>query len=160
MKPNPNAAVKSANRAIDILEYVADAPEPPSFSAMLAQLGIPRSSLFHLLNNLLARGYMVVPTDRMSRAGEPVNGVFAVARALHRVLAFRPPARAVAVIDAAAPLPAWPEILKPQVALLPELLRALGMHVVTVEGELDVVASYTRAAVEVLKALIAAWMLV
>ena len=58
MKPNPNAAVKSANRAIDILEYVADAPEPPSFSAMLAQLGIPRSSLFHLLNNLLARGYL------------------------------------------------------------------------------------------------------
>jgi IclR family transcriptional regulator, acetate operon repressor len=58
MKPNPNAAVKSADRAIDILEYVADAPEPPSFSGMLTQLGIPRSSLFHLLNNLLARGYL------------------------------------------------------------------------------------------------------
>jgi DNA-binding IclR family transcriptional regulator len=58
MKLNPNAAVKSADRAIDILEYVADAPEPPSFSGMLAQLGIPRSSLFHLLNNLLARGYL------------------------------------------------------------------------------------------------------
>ena len=48
MKPNPNAAVKSADRAIDILEYVADAPAPPSFSGMLTQLGIPRSSLFHL----------------------------------------------------------------------------------------------------------------
>jgi DNA-binding IclR family transcriptional regulator len=58
MKPNTETAVKSANRALDILEYVAEAPEPPAFSQLLADLGIPRSSLFHLLNNLLARGYL------------------------------------------------------------------------------------------------------
>ena len=58
MKPKSDAAVKSANRALDILEYVADAAEPPTFSRLLADLNVPRSSLFHLLNNLLARGYL------------------------------------------------------------------------------------------------------
>jgi IclR family transcriptional regulator, acetate operon repressor len=58
MKPDLNSSVKSADRAFDILEYVADAAEAPSFSQMLAELGIPRSSLFHLLNNLLARRYL------------------------------------------------------------------------------------------------------
>ncbi|HEY4176263.1 MAG TPA: DNA polymerase [Kofleriaceae bacterium] len=109
---------------------------------------MPDRTLIASATNIMASGFLVVPTDRVSRAAEPVNGVFAVARALHRVLAFRRPARAVAVIDAAAPLAAWPELLKPQVAMLPELLRALGMRVVTVDGELDVVASYARAAVE------------
>jgi IclR family transcriptional regulator, acetate operon repressor len=58
MKPDANPTVKSADRALDILEYVADAPEAPSFSMLMAALGIPRSSLFHLLNNLQARGYL------------------------------------------------------------------------------------------------------
>ncbi|MFN3348087.1 IclR family transcriptional regulator [Pseudorhodoplanes sp.] len=58
MKPKSIAAVKSANRALDILEYVADATEPPTFSQLLTTLGFPRSSLFHLLTNLLARGYL------------------------------------------------------------------------------------------------------
>ncbi|MBN8939784.1 MAG: IclR family transcriptional regulator [Rhizobiales bacterium] len=63
MKPEDNATVKSVDRALDILDYVADAPEPPSFSKLLANLAIPRSSLFHLLNNLQARGYLVQDPD-------------------------------------------------------------------------------------------------
>jgi DNA-binding IclR family transcriptional regulator len=59
MKSPDIRSVKSADRALDILEQVAEAPEPLSFSQLLAGLGIPRSSLFHLLNNLLARGYLV-----------------------------------------------------------------------------------------------------
>jgi DNA-binding IclR family transcriptional regulator len=59
MKSPDARSVKSADRALDILERVAEAPEPLSFSQLLASLGIPRSSLFHLLNNLLARGYLV-----------------------------------------------------------------------------------------------------
>jgi IclR family acetate operon transcriptional repressor len=58
MKPKSDAGVKSASRTLDILEYVADAAEPPTFSRLLIDLGVPRSSLFHLLNNLLARGYL------------------------------------------------------------------------------------------------------
>jgi len=96
--------------------------------------------------NTLARGFMLVPTDRVSRAGDPVNGLFAVARAIQRVLTFKRPARAVAVIEAAPTL--TPPILAAQVAPLPELLEAMGMHVVRAEGELSVVASYVHAALE------------
>ncbi len=96
--------------------------------------------------NLLARGFLVVPTDRKAKTGEPVNGVFAVARGIHRGIAFKVPARAVAVIDAGAPAKHWPPLLASQVALLPELLSTLGIEVVTAEDEVHVVASYTRAA--------------
>jgi IclR family transcriptional regulator, acetate operon repressor len=74
MKPEAISPVKSADRTFDILEYVADAAEPPSFSLLLADLGIPRSSLFHLLRNLLVRGYLEqdVDTERY-RLGERVR---------------------------------------------------------------------------------------
>jgi IclR family transcriptional regulator, acetate operon repressor len=58
MKPSATSAVKSLNRGLDILEYVAGCPEPPSFSQLLGSLGIPRSSLFHLLTNLLMRKFL------------------------------------------------------------------------------------------------------
>ncbi len=98
--------------------------------------------------NLLWRGFQLVPTDRKSRAGEPVNGLFAVARALTRVLAFKLPARAVAVIDSRASEHPWPELVKKQLAPLPGLLRAFGLHVVETTDEFDVVASYAHAALD------------
>lgn len=98
--------------------------------------------------NLLARGFLVVPTDRKSRAGEPVNGLFAVARAIQRVMAFKRPARAVAVIDANAAAAGWPPILAAQLPALPGLLRALGLHVVEAPEEVHVVASYAQAALD------------
>lgn len=58
MKPTRTSPVKSLDRGLDILEYVAGAPEPPSFSQMLNSLKIPRSSLFHLLTNLLSRNFL------------------------------------------------------------------------------------------------------
>ncbi|MFO0593813.1 MAG: DNA polymerase [Myxococcaceae bacterium] len=98
--------------------------------------------------NLLARGFQVVPTDRKSKSGQVVNGLFAVARALHRVLAMKAPARAIAVIDSKASTRGWPELLFKQVALLPELCRALGFHVVETDEELNVCASYAKAALD------------
>lgn len=93
--------------------------------------------------NLLARGFLVVPTDRKSPGGEPVNGLFAVARAVLNVLSWKSPAHAVAIIDRDSRT--WPELLVPQLAQLPALLRALGLTVV--EGdEPHLVASYTQAA--------------
>lgn len=97
--------------------------------------------------NLLARGFLVVPTDRTSRAGEPVNGLFAVARAIERVIAFKTPARAVAVIETEIPA-AWPALLRQQLPALPGLLRALGLHVVEARDEVHVVASYAQAALD------------
>jgi IclR family transcriptional regulator, acetate operon repressor len=58
MKLSSTSAVKSLDRGLDILEYVAGCPEPPSFSQLLGNLGIPRSSLFHLLTNLLSRNFL------------------------------------------------------------------------------------------------------
>jgi len=58
MKLGQTVAVKSLNRGLDILEYVAGCSEPPSFSQLLASLRIPRSSLFHLLTNLLSRNFL------------------------------------------------------------------------------------------------------
>src|SRR5678815_1964375 len=81
--------------------------------------------------NVLARGYYAVPTDRTSTQAEPVNGLFAVTRAVLRAFAFKLPARAVAVIDSAAPRPEWPPLLQPQVALLAPLCAALGLHTVS-----------------------------
>src|SRR5215469_8993860 len=58
MKLSQTPAVKSLERGLDILEYVAGCSEPPSFSQLLRSLGIPRSSLFHLLTNLLSRKFL------------------------------------------------------------------------------------------------------
>jgi len=98
--------------------------------------------------NLLVRGFLVVPTDRLSRAGEPVNALYAVARALGRILESRPPTHAVAIVEAEPNDAEWPPILKAQLEPLTELLRTFGLHVVSAKGEANMVASYARAATE------------
>ena len=98
--------------------------------------------------NLLTCGFLVVPTDRQARDGAPVNGLFAVAQAIARVVAMKQPERAVAVVEAGPPPADWPELLKAQQPHLPELLRTLGLHVVEAKDELQVAASYAQAALE------------
>ena len=95
--------------------------------------------------NLLSRGFLVVPTDRKSRTGAPVNGLYAVARAVLHVIGWKVPARAVAVLDVRGR--EWHPLLVPQLEQLPQLLRALGLQVVEADDEVHVVAGYTRAAV-------------
>ena len=97
-------------------------------------------------SNLLSRGFLVVPTDRKSRAGEPVNGLYAVARAILHVVDWKQPARAIAIIDRSGR--EWPTLLVPQLERLPALLQALRVPVVEADEEPHLVASYTRAAVE------------
>ncbi|MFZ0524821.1 MAG: IclR family transcriptional regulator [Xanthobacteraceae bacterium] len=75
MKLSQTPAVKSLDRGLDILEYVAGCSEPPSFSQLLGNLGIPRSSLFHLLTNLLSRNFLErdPKTERYRLGGEVVT---------------------------------------------------------------------------------------
>ncbi len=75
MKLTQTAAVKSLDRGLDILEYVAGCPEPPSFSQLLTSLRIPRSSLFHLLTNLLSRNFLErdPQSERYRLGGEVVE---------------------------------------------------------------------------------------
>jgi DNA-binding IclR family transcriptional regulator len=58
MKSDSATTVKSADRVLDILEAVARAAGQASFSQLMSDLGIPRSSLFQLLSNLTSRGYL------------------------------------------------------------------------------------------------------
>ena len=109
---------------------------------------MPERTLVASATNLMARGFMVVPTDRRSPWGEPTNGLFAVARAIHRVLAFKLPARTVAVIEANAPAPGWPQLLAEQLPALAGLLETLNLRVVVAPDEVHVAASYARAALE------------
>ncbi|HTL34214.1 MAG TPA: DNA polymerase [Kofleriaceae bacterium] len=97
-------------------------------------------------SNVLAAGFLVVPTDRKSSSGDPVNGLFAVARAIHRVLQFKVPARAVAVIGSNLPTTNWPALLQAQLPALRVMLREIGLHVVEAADEQQVVASYVQAA--------------
>ena len=50
--------VKSATRALDVLELLATWPEPMSHGDMARALGIPKSSLTELVTTLEARGYV------------------------------------------------------------------------------------------------------
>jgi len=109
---------------------------------------MPERTLIVSATNVLARGYYVVPTDRRNERGDPVNGLFAVTRGLLRAMSFKLPARAVAIVDADAPRPGWPDLLKAQIPLLTPLLRAHGLDVVTAPDELHLVASYAQAALD------------
>jgi IclR family acetate operon transcriptional repressor len=58
MKPPLEGSVKSVKRCLDLLELLASAPAPLSFLELMTALEIPRSSLFHLMRHLIARGYV------------------------------------------------------------------------------------------------------
>ncbi len=82
MKLGSTSTVKSLDRGLDILEYVAGCSKPPSFSQLLRSLGIPRSSLFHLLTNLLSRNFLErdPQTERYRLGAE----IVAIARKVQR----------------------------------------------------------------------------
>jgi DNA polymerase-1 len=110
---------------------------------------MPGRTLALAATNLLARGYLVVPTDRKAVDGSPVNALFAVARSIHRALTFKTPTSAIAVIESdEATRAKWPDILRAQMATLPALLRTLGLTVVDARGEEHAVASYARRALD------------
>lgn len=94
--------------------------------------------------NLLCRGWLVVPSDRKSPSGKPVNGLFAVARALDRAVAWKAPALGVAIIDPKA-CDGKPAALGEQLPELERLVSTLGFRVVFTDDEPSLVASYVRA---------------
>jgi DNA-binding IclR family transcriptional regulator len=60
------AAVKSADRVLDILELLARAGRPMSHGEIKSVLGLPGSSLTHLLRTLIARDYIRFDPARAS----------------------------------------------------------------------------------------------
>lgn len=60
----PPAPVKSATRVLDVLELLAQQPQPMPHGEIALALGMPKSSLTELLTVLEARGYIDVDADR------------------------------------------------------------------------------------------------
>ena len=60
----PPAPVKSATRALDVLELLAQQPQPLAHGEIAQALGMPKSSLTELLTTLEARGYVGIEADR------------------------------------------------------------------------------------------------
>ena len=52
------AIVKSASRALDIIEFIINSPKPPTFAVIRDFLDIPKSSLSYLLQDLINRDYI------------------------------------------------------------------------------------------------------
>jgi DNA-binding IclR family transcriptional regulator len=70
------AAVKSADRVLDLFELLAHAGREMSHSEIAEILQIPKSSLSQLLKNLIARGYVEVTVNgRGYRLGEALLGL-------------------------------------------------------------------------------------
>lgn len=97
---NAQRSVKSAERVLDILEFVGPRAEGASFTQIGAALQIPKSSLHALLDALVQRGYLEIePERRRYRLGTRVweagqayprhHDVIEVARAVLREIVGR-----------------------------------------------------------------------
>jgi IclR family transcriptional regulator, acetate operon repressor len=61
---SPVRRVKSAERALDVIELLADALRPVPTMAIARQAGMPKSSTHHLLNALRERGWATYHADQ------------------------------------------------------------------------------------------------
>lgn len=57
--PPPSPGPQSVDRALAVLDAVADADRPVGAKALARQLGCALSTVYHLTGPLLARGYLV-----------------------------------------------------------------------------------------------------
>lgn len=108
-----------------------------------------RRTLIVHATHLLARGFLVVSTDRKGSAGEATNALYASTRAILRALTFKEPHCAIAVLDSELDPDKVPKLLVPQLEALPGVLETLGFQLVRAPGAAHVVASYTHQSLEV-----------
>lgn len=80
--------MKSAARALDILELLAQQPVPLEAATIARLCGIPRSSTYQLLNTLTARGLLVTddrrwsPSARLAEIGSDAPSIHEIMRVL------------------------------------------------------------------------------
>ena len=65
----PVAGTQSLARAVDVLQLVADASEPPTLAALQAQTDLTRATLHRLLSSLTQLGLLEHGTDKAYRPG-------------------------------------------------------------------------------------------
>jgi len=105
-----------------------------------------RSVIVHT-TDLLVRSFQAVPPDRTDPDGRPVNALFGVALGLRRAVERKQPDRAVAILDASAPVPDWPRPLRQQHDRVAELVEAHGFTVVAADDPVRAVAAAVEQAV-------------
>ena len=88
----PPAAVKSADRVLDVFELLADAGQGLTHTEIAAALGIPKGSLTKLLKTLVVRGYLSFDELRRTHTLGPAV----------RMLSDRP-AHVLRLVDTATP---------------------------------------------------------
>ncbi|MCC7348693.1 MAG: IclR family transcriptional regulator, partial [Variibacter sp.] len=64
--------VKSADRVMEVLEWLAELREPATHAQIAAHLGIPGSSTSALLADMVRRGYLLADDQRRYRMGPAV----------------------------------------------------------------------------------------
>lgn len=109
---------------MDVLELLARQPEPLEASTIARMCGIPRSSTYHLINALHARGFLTTHDGRRWSIGPRLAELAAGAPAL---------GEAFALLDAFG---SDSQRVDP-----PELVRRTGLHVVTVARLLDLLVA-------------------
>src|SRR5688500_20349267 len=79
---SPSAGVPAARKALALLQALARQPGPVPAAALARDLGLPRSTTYHLLAELIAAGFVVhLPEER--RYGRGVSA-FAIGSAHSR----------------------------------------------------------------------------
>lgn len=59
--------VPAVERALDVIEYLASSTEPKSLKMMAEELDIPSASMFRIIKNLTARGYLLQVDEKNPR---------------------------------------------------------------------------------------------
>lgn len=72
--------VKSADRTLDLLEILAAAPKPLTATEVSSALGIPKSSLFHLVGTLVDRAYVAVDAENRYHLGPQLGALLGQAK--------------------------------------------------------------------------------
>src|ERR1700748_480425 len=63
-----SSTTPAVGRALDVLLHLASRPGPVQGSALIRDLGVPRSSAYHLLDVLIERGFVVHLPDQRAYA--------------------------------------------------------------------------------------------
>lgn len=59
--------VPAVERALDVMEYLAESTSAKTLKTLSEDLGIPSASLFRIIKNLVARGYLIQVSERPPR---------------------------------------------------------------------------------------------
>ncbi len=65
MTPSTKSQVPAATRALRVLRFLASQPDPVPLERIITEVGLPRSTAYHLVNTMIDEGFVVhLPEER------------------------------------------------------------------------------------------------